>query len=107
MRIPKPKRRGKKPNSQMRCRIAVLIIFLACLGFAAVGLRLFWMQVVRYDFYQEKALSLQTKDDVIEPKRGTIYDRNMKVLAESAATETININPSGLKEWVATQNKKD
>ena len=106
MRIPKPKRRGKKPNSQMRCRIAVLIIFLACLGFAAVGLRLFWMQVVRYDFYQEKALSLQTKDDVIEPKRGTIYDRNMKVLAESAATETVNINPSGLKEWVATQNKK-
>lgn len=106
MRIPKPKRHGKKPNSQMRCRIAVLIIFLACLGFAAVGLRLFWMQVVRYDFYQEKALSLQTKDDVIEPKRGTIYDRNMKVLAESAATETVNINPSGLKEWVATQNKK-
>ena len=106
MRIPKPKRRGKKPNSQMRCRIAVLIIFLACLGFAAVGLHLFWMQVVRYDFYQEKALSLQTKDDVIEPKRGTIYDRNMKVLAESAATETVNINPSGLKEWVATQNKK-
>ena len=106
MRIPKPKRRGKKPNSQMRCRIAVLIIFLACLGFAAVGLRLFWMQVVRYDFYQEKALSLQTKDDVIEPKRGTIYDRNMKVLAESAATETVNINPSGLKEWVVTQNKK-
>lgn len=106
MRIPNPKRRGRKPNSQMRCRIAFLIIFLACLGFAAVGLRLFWMQVVRYDFYQEKALSLQTKDDVIEPKRGTIYDRNMKVLAESAATETVNINPSGLKEWVATQNKK-
>lgn len=90
----------------MRGRISWLIIFLSCLGFLAVGIRLFWMQVVRYDFYEEKALSLQTKDDVIEPKRGTIYDRNMKVLAESAATETVLINPRGLSEWVKEKNKK-
>lgn len=54
MRIPKPKRREKRPNSQMRCRIAVLIIFLSVVGFAAVGVRLFWMQVVRYDFMRKR-----------------------------------------------------
>ncbi|MBS5704515.1 MAG: PASTA domain-containing protein [Butyricicoccus pullicaecorum] len=106
MRIPKPKRREKRPNSQMRCRIAVLIIFLSVVGFAAVGVRLFWMQVVRYDFYEEKALSFQTRDTIIEPKRGTIYDRNMKVLAESAATETVLINPKGLSNWVTEKNKR-
>ena len=106
MRIPKPKRREKRPNSQMRCRIAVLIIFLSVVGFAAVGVRLFWMQVVRYDFYEEKALSFQTRDTIIEPKRGTIYDRNMKVLAESAATETVLINPKGLSNWVTDKNKR-
>ena len=105
-RIAQPQKTRQKAEQSDALPYCISNYFPACLGFAAVGLRLFSMQVVRYDFYQEKALSLQTKDDVIEPKRGTIYDRNMKVLAESAATETVNINPSGLKEWVATQNKK-
>lgn len=107
MRIPKPGRRGKRPNGQMRSRISILIIFLACLGFVAVGVRLFWMQVVRYDFYEGKALEFQTKDSVIEPKRGTIYDRNMKVLAESAATQCVKINPKGLSEWVKSAKNKN
>ena len=47
MRIPKFRRR---PNTQMRGRIAVLIICLSCLGFLAVAARLFWMQVVRYGY---------------------------------------------------------
>ncbi len=102
MRIPKFRRR---PNTQMRGRIAVLIICLSCLGFLAVAARLFWMQVVRYDYYQDKALNFQTRDDIIEPKRGTIFDRNMKVLAESAATESVMFNPNGLSEWVKTRNK--
>ena len=102
MRIPKFRRR---PNTQMRGRIAVLIICLSCLGFLAVAARLFWMQVVRYDYYQDKALNFQTRDDIIEPKRGTIFDRNMKVLAESAATESVMFNPNGLSEWVKTKNK--
>lgn len=80
----------------MRSRIAVLIILLSCVGFAAVGVRLFWMQVVRYDYYTGKALQFQTKDSVIPPKRGAIYDRNMKVLAESASTESVMINPTRL-----------
>ncbi|MDR3767264.1 MAG: penicillin-binding transpeptidase domain-containing protein [Butyricicoccus sp.] len=103
MRIPKFRRR---PNTQMRGRIAVLIICLSCVGFLAVAVRLFWMQVVRYDYYQDKALNFQTRDDIIEPKRGTIYDRNMKVLAESAATESVMFNPNGLAQWVDTKNKK-
>lgn len=102
MRIPKLR---KRPNTQMRSRIAVLIICLSCLGFLAVAARLFWMQVVRYDYYQDKALNFQTRDDIIEPKRGTIYDRNMKVLAESAATESVMFNPNGLQSWVKSKNK--
>lgn len=102
MRIPKLR---KRPNTQMRSRIAVLIIALSCVGFVAVAARLFWMQVVRYDYYQDKALNFQTRDDIIEPKRGTIYDRNMKVLAESAATESVMFNPNGLQAWVKSQNK--
>ena len=42
-----------------------LIITAAVLGavcFVCVAVRLFYMQVVRFDFYQEQALSQQTKD---------------------------------------------
>lgn len=102
MRIPKLRRR---PNTQMRGRIAVLIIFLSCIGFAAVAVRLFWMQVVRHDYYVDKALGFQTRDSIIEPRRGTIYDRNGKVLAESAATESVKFNPLGLKQWVDGKNE--
>lgn len=104
MRIPKPKRREKRPNSQMRGRIAVLIILLSCLGFVAVGVRLFWMQVVRYDYYTGEALKFQTRDSVITPKRGTIYDRNMKVLAESASTESVMVNPTRLVVFCKQKN---
>ncbi len=102
MRIPKFKRR---PTPRMRSRISVLILCLACVGFVAVAVRLFWMQVIRYDYYQDKAMNFQTRDDVIEPERGTIYDRNMKVLAESAATESVMFNPKGLVSWVEEKNK--
>ncbi len=104
MRMPKFVRR--RPNKRMRSRISFLTAVLVFLGFSMVAGRLFWMQVVRYDYYNEKAMNFQTKDNIIEPKRGTIYDRNGKVLAESAATETVLMNPKGLKTWVDEQNKK-
>lgn len=82
------------PNSRMRSRIAVLIIVLCGMCFAAVTVRLFYMQVVRNQFYISKAREYQTKDSIVTPSRGTIYDRNMNKLAESAATERISINPN-------------
>lgn len=86
----------KGPDSTMRSRVAVLIILLAVVGFAAVGVKLFYMQVVQYDFYTGKANSLQLRDNIIEPKRGTIYDRNMRELAVSASTEQVLVNPQAL-----------
>ncbi len=82
------------PNGRMRSRIAVLIIMICGLCFAAVFARLFYMQVIRNQFYISKARQYQTKDTIVTPSRGTIYDRNMNKLAESAATERISINPN-------------
>ncbi len=82
------------PNGRMRSRIAVLVIMLCGVCFAAVAVRLFYMQVVRNQFYITKARQYQTKDSIVAPSRGTIYDRNMNKLAESAATERISVNPN-------------
>ena len=46
------------------------------------------MQVINYEFYQQKALSQQTRDKTLSV-RGTIYDCNMKPLAISASTEMV------------------
>jgi stage V sporulation protein D (sporulation-specific penicillin-binding protein) len=104
MQLPFRRKRQKRPDSMMRGRIAWLVVFLSCVGFVAVGVRLFWMQVVQRDFYEERAMRLQTHDSIIEPRRGTIYDRNMKVLAESASTEEVNVNPARLVTFC--QNNK-
>lgn len=82
------------PNGRMRSRIAVLILLLCGVCFSAVCVRLFYMQVVRNQFYVSKARQYQTKDSIVTPSRGTIYDRNMNKLAESAATERISVNPN-------------
>ena len=82
------------PNGRMRSRIAVLILTMCGLCFGAVFVRLFYMQVVKNEFYSSKAREYQTKDSIVTPSRGTIYDRNMNKLAESAATERVSINPN-------------
>ena len=86
----------KGPSSRMKKRLGVMIAFTVALGFGLVAIRLFYMQVVRHDFYQDQATLLQTQDTVITPKRGTIYDRNMKELAVSAGTEMVTVNPKNV-----------
>ncbi len=83
----------KGPNSSMKKRIRIMIALMAGLGFSMVAVRLFYMQVIQHEFYQEQATTLQTRDTVVTPKRGTIYDRNMKELAVSAGTEMVVISP--------------
>ena len=78
----------------MRSRIAVLILLMCGVCFSAVFVRLFYMQVLKYEFYTSKARQYQTRDTIVAPSRGTIYDRNMNKLAESAATERISVNPN-------------
>lgn len=90
------------PNKHMKARMIVLMIVLFCLGFIPVGANLFRLQIINYEYYQQKAVKQQTSDKLITPKRGTIFDRNLKALAESATVETIYLSPVDLKK-----NKED
>lgn len=45
-----------------------------------------------------KAIDQQVRDTTVTPKRGTIYDRNMKTLAVSASAETVYIAPKSIKD---------
>lgn len=47
---------------------------------------------------KELASRQQTVNEVISPKRGSIYDTNGKALAVSASVDTISINPKKIKD---------
>ncbi len=87
-----------KPDKTMKQRLLFLIAVFAVFGFIVVGLKLFYMQIINTNFYQSKAAENQTKDLIITPTRGTIYDRNMTELAVSATTQEISVDPSIIRD---------
>ncbi len=86
----------RKADSRTRRRIMFAMGAFCICCTAAVIIRLAFMQIINQDFYQQKALSSQTRDVTIYPTRGTIYDTNGKPLAISAATEMLILNPRQL-----------
>lgn len=82
--------RAIKKISLKRMRALMLIIFFV---FAILGVRLMWIQLVKGNYYKEKALQNQLSDTVIEAQRGTIYDSNMNVLVQSATVWKVFADP--------------
>ena len=80
----------------MRARVGGLTLLFIVLGFSLVGVRLLYMQVLHNDYYRQQATELQTNDIFVSPNRGTIYDANMQVLAESATVERICVTPNAV-----------
>lgn len=78
----------------------VIVVFLlfAALFFA----RLVYLQVIMAPQYSEQAQESRTIGFVMEPRRGTIYDRNGHILAISVDAMTVYANPSEIKEPGAT-----
>lgn len=87
----------KGPNQRLRQRTAILIIVILVLGFGAALTRLSFLTLVQGSSLQEAAVEQQLKDTTLPAKRGTIYDANGKVLAESASVWQVVIAPIYLK----------
>ena len=72
--------------------IALIFGFIGLI-FVLYIFRLSYIMVVKGETYKKEALEQQTRDRLITPKRGTIFDRNGKPLAVSASVETVSISP--------------
>ena len=66
--------------------------------FALLIGRIGFLQFVQGSYLKELAYSQQSLNQIISPKRGSIYDSTGKVLATSASVDTITINPSKIKD---------
>lgn len=79
----------------------ITLFFLVLLG------RVFWIQVLDGDDWQAKAAKQWAHTSVIKAVRGTIEDRNGKVMASDVPAYTVVVNPQaiaalGIKEEVIT-----
>ena len=79
-------------------RIFVVMAVLGIAAFVPVALRLYSLMVGQYDYYSRLALRNQTRTTQITAARGTVYDRNMNILAISETVENVFLDPHELKQ---------
>ena len=79
-------------------RILAVMLILGIAAFMPVGAQLYSLMVGQYDYYSQLALRNQTRTTTVTADRGTIYDRNMNILAISQSVENVYLDPHELKQ---------
>ena len=89
---------AKRATKVLKFRTLVLAAVLGVATFVALFCRLYYLQIIRHEELQEKAVAQQTRSSTITASRGTIYDASGEILAISATAETIFISPHEIAE---------
>ena len=80
--------------------------FVICLFFlvwvCAISGRLFWLQIVRHRDFVERAEKQQQRTFEVAPRRGVLYDRNLRELAMTVLVPSIYADPSQIADKQAT-----
>jgi len=80
--------------------------WLVCLGMVVwVGLiiaKLFWLQILRHHEFVEKAEKQQQHTFAVAPRRGVLYDRNLRELAMTVQADSVYAVPSEIDDKKAT-----
>ena len=82
------------PNSMMLRRTLFLLSVCGVAAFAVLAARLYYLQIVRHDELEARAIAQQVRETTVSAPRGTIYDRNGAVLAMSAGVDTVYLSPA-------------
>ncbi len=81
-----------------------LLLALLALGMAVVGGRLVHIHIIAGPAYAAAASEQRTRDIVLSPERGFIYDREGEVLAESMDARTVYAVPDSVEDKQGTAN---
>ena len=76
--------------------------WLVCLFFllwlVAICSRLFWLQIVRHKEFVERAQKQQQRTFEVAPRRGVLYDRNLRELAMTVQVDSIYAVPNEIDD---------
>ncbi len=90
-------RRIREDSGQHR-RIRIMMAALGIAAFLPVAVQLGNLMISHYDLYSSLAQQNQSRTTRITPERGTIYDRNYRILAASKTVENVYIDPRELHQ---------
>jgi len=79
-------------------RILAVMLVLGILAFIPIGGQLYSLMIENYEYYAKLALQNQTRTTTVTADRGSIYDRNMNILAVSVSVENVYLDPHELKQ---------
>lgn len=84
---------GQRPNKIILRRTLLLMTVCGVVAFIVLAVKLYQIQILQHDYYEERAVEQQTRESTVSAARGTILDTNGKVLAMSASVDTVFISP--------------
>ncbi len=93
--------RGRAPTTRAvplkRSRFWIVCLFFFLWACAIAG-RLFWLQIVDHPQYLERAARQQQRTFEVAPRRGVLYDRNLRELAMTELADSIYADPTEIAD---------
>ena len=86
------------PPRGLKLRGYLTLLLIVVILFGAVAIQLFGIQVKDGEKLQQQAVAQQLSDTITSPNRGTIYDSNMSVMAESQLVWTVIMSPAAIAD---------
>lgn len=80
-----------------KTRVTIIVIGFSIITLILIS-RLFYLQVIRYDYFKQKAVDQLKRIIKISPDRGYIYDKNKTVLAMTEYSYSIFATPRFIKD---------
>ena len=81
-------------SQTIRNRTKWLMALCGVVLFIPLFVTLYKIMITEHDFYESLAVENQTRSTSVSAARGTVYDRNMNVLAMSASVENVFLDPN-------------
>ena len=97
---------GNTPTKKMRNRVFVGVFTLLLVFTAYICVRLFNVSIVQSEYYRSKANDQQLSSFTINANRGTIYDADGKILAQSSTVWDIILNANSISEYDKDNTEK-
>lgn len=87
------------PTNKMRMRVYIGVFVFVIIFTVYICVNLFNISVLKSEYYRAKANNQQLDSFPINANRGTIYDTNGKILAQSSTVWDVIITPSDIAEF--------